>query len=82
MDGVDIEQGAPFHAPLPLPSLASSTPQPSHSDSDGDSDSDAASTTAPDRGMSISPRQSEPSVTSAGHDGPAKQAQPGVIGGL
>lgn len=85
MDDVELQTGGPFHPPLPLPSLATSSPQAaSDSDSDGDSGESAASATAPDRGMSIAPRQSEPSVTPAGHDGdgPAKQAEPGVLGGL
>jgi hypothetical protein len=80
MSDVELQTGAPFHAPLPLPSLATSSPQAaSDSDSDGDSDTSAS---APDRGVAIAPRQSEPKVAPAGSDGNAKHATPGVIGGL
>jgi hypothetical protein len=81
MDGVELEKGAPFHAPLPLPSLATSSPQAaSDGDSDGDSDTSAS---APDRGMAISPRESQPQVNPAGQGGDgARQAKPSVIGGL
>jgi len=82
MGDVELQTGGPFHPPLPLPSLATSSPQAaSDSDSDGGSDSSAS---APDRGVSIAPRQSEPKVAPAGQDGDgaAKQATPSVIGGL
>jgi len=99
----------PFHSPLPLPSLGSSAPRAqSASDSDAGDSADAHNATqespaqsaaddahhaAPERGLSITPRRSDPGVarpsgaSSEDADGsegpaPAKKAQPGLIGGL
>jgi hypothetical protein len=70
---VRLEKGtAPFHPPLPILGLASSQSR-SQGDSDGSDDSDPAQTaaehahgTAPNRGMAITPRRSDPAEGDSG----------------
>jgi len=89
MGDVVLQCGGPFHPPLPLPSLAG-TPRAdaASSDSDGETASaeepeqsvtnDAPSANTPDRGLSITPKRSEPGLPSQG----APEKQPGLVGGL
>jgi hypothetical protein len=80
---IRLENGAPFHAPLPLPALATGT---AHAQPASSSDTSASGEPAvrsatdqphgagPDRGMSIAPRRSDPV------GGSAPPAQPPVVG--
>jgi hypothetical protein len=92
MKGVVLQCGGPFHPPLPLPSLAGAPrADAASSDSDGEtasaeepeqSVSDGGHQAAtPDRGLSITPKRSEPELSSQpGQQAPEKQ--PGLVGGL
>jgi len=89
MGGVVLQTSGAFHPPLPLPSLAG-TPRADAASSDSDGETAAAeepeqsntdgapSANTPDRGLSITPKRSEPGLPSQG--APAKQ--PGLVGGL
>jgi hypothetical protein len=92
MDRVVLQIGGPFHPPLPLPSLAG-TPRADAASSDSDGETAAAeepeqsvsdggpSANTPDRGLSITPKRSEPELSSQpGQQAPEKQ--PGLVGGL